>query len=73
MWDQCLYLPDWKIGEDYDALTEEWSAELKWINPPFSRTLEFLYKALIEFLKGRSSVLLVPNRSIKRGIEKNLI
>ena len=60
MWNQCPYNPNWTSGRDYDIYAEDWCAANNWVNPPFSRGQTTIIKALIEFIKGRSSVLLIP-------------
>jgi hypothetical protein len=60
LYDICLYRELWKRGYYNDTLDEEWSYKLKWGNITFSHVALFLIKALIEFIKGKNIVLLLP-------------
>ena len=60
IFDLCLLKEDWRQGFNFDALKENWSHKVNYANVPFSQTKLFLYKALIEFLKGKNIILLLP-------------
>ena len=60
VFDVCLFMEHWKNGINYDALSEEWSYKLNWGNIPYSHVTAFLIKAIIEFLKGKNIVLMLP-------------
>ncbi len=64
VFDICLFREKWMKGYFYDALTTEWSFRSNWANIPFSHALPFLIKALIEFLKGKEIVLLMPTNQL---------
>lgn len=74
-WSTPQYLYDFFIGElkcfdpcplnaDFDGLTCDWS-DLCFINPPFSKIMSFVEKAIFEFEHGRldRAFFLVPSRT----------
>ena len=73
MYDVCPYKPNWTDGWDFDALAENWPADINWANCPFSYSQEFVNKALIEFMKGRSVILLLPYLSQVAATGKALL
>ena len=60
MQDLCVFQPNWHARSHYDALKQPWPTCLNYVNPPFSRALEFLAYGLWQWLEGVNSVLLVP-------------
>lgn len=52
-----------------DGLSQDWNAELVWLNPPYGRILkEWVSKALSEFDKGNAKkiIMLLPSRTDTR-------
>ncbi len=65
---------DWRQGFNFDAVKENWSHKVNWANVPFSHTKLFLYKALIEFLKGKNIILLLPkNQLVQKAMYEELL
>lgn len=60
MFDICIFNENWRMGNYYDALLEDWNQKMNWGNIPFSYSVFFLIKANIEFLKGKNIVLYIP-------------
>ena len=38
LYDVCPFKPEWTAGADFDALAENWPAEINWVNCPFSQS-----------------------------------
>ena len=50
--------------EEDNALIQDWSGEVCWMNPPYGREIKkFMKKAYEESLKGTTIVCLVPSRT----------
>ena len=55
--------------EPFDGLIEEWG-ESNFVNPPYSDITAWMYKADIEWKKGKKIVLLVPSRTDTKWFHK---
>ena len=73
LYDVCPLKEDWKAGEDFDALCDSLPGDVNWCNPAFSISQLFLIKALTEFIKGKSCVVLLPQQCTMTPVAKTLI
>ena len=73
LYDVCPLKENWKAGEDFDALCDSWPGDVNWCNPAFSKAQLFLIKALTEFIKGKSCVVLLPQQCTMTPVAKTLI
>ena len=48
---------------DQDGLTSEWKGDKVFVNPPYSRPLPWIEKAIVESKKGKTIALLVKHDS----------
>jgi hypothetical protein len=67
-WDPCplnkeYQAYDWKTGEYKDGLLVEWKANKIYINPPYSKPLPWIERAILESKKGKTIALLVKHDS----------
>ncbi len=61
MWDPCAFQPDWHHKTHYNALTHLWQGDFIFCNPPYSIGAKFVSKCLLEFLRGKNIVMLIPS------------
>ena len=51
------------FSEEYDGLSQDWSNDICWMNPPYGREIgKWVKKAHEESLKGATVVALLPSR-----------
>ena len=60
--DENHKLPKYYTQED-DGLTQDWSGEVVFCNPPYSKVKQWIQKSYEESLKGAMVVLLIPART----------
>ena len=73
VWDPCLFREFFNMYQHFDALLKSWPHRLIFLNTPFSIAALFLIKCLLEFMRGRNIVLLLPTYSLQTKIFKTLI
>ena len=75
--DPFLFQKDWNIRTHYDAFTALWRRDqINFCNPPYTQVAATIFKALIEFMNGCSSVLLIPKDCLGKtegSLKKSLI
>jgi hypothetical protein len=59
-WDPCIFQPYWHHKSHYNALTHLWQGDFKFCNPPYSLGAKFVSKCLLEFLRVKYIVMLIP-------------
>lgn len=57
---------------DDDALTQDWSNQIVYCNPPYSKLKDFAKKAQEEASKGATVVMLVPARTDTKAFHDHL-
>ncbi|PTC03192.1 phage N-6-adenine-methyltransferase [Vibrio mediterranei] len=57
---------------DDDALTQDWSHQIVYCNPPYSKLKDFAKKAQEEASKGATVVMLVPARTDTKAFHDHL-
>jgi phage N-6-adenine-methyltransferase len=57
---------------DDDALTQDWSHQIVYCNPPYSKLKDFAQKAQEEASKGATVVMLVPARTDTKAFHDHL-
>ncbi len=66
LFDVFQYKTDWHPERVYNGFTAEWPKNfINFVNPPYSQSASALFKAQLEFLRGRSSVLLIQSKSVQ--------
>ena len=63
-WDVCPLKPGWKPNKDFDCFRDRYPAVLNRMNPPWSVGRAAAPKAVLELLRGTSTVMLVPHSSV---------
>jgi hypothetical protein len=58
--DPCVFRQNWSHDTHYNGLLESWHGDFVFCNPPYSVGAKFISKGILEFLKGRNVILLVP-------------
>jgi hypothetical protein len=58
--DPCIYLEKWSENINYNGLYEKWLGNFHFCNPPFSIGSRFISKAILEFIRGKNIILLLP-------------
>jgi site-specific DNA-methyltransferase (adenine-specific) len=48
------------FDKDQDGLQQDWQGSFVWVNPPYSKKMEWIEKATLESKKGAKIVLLLP-------------
>ncbi|HHX8485333.1 TPA: phage N-6-adenine-methyltransferase [Vibrio diabolicus] len=65
-------LCDYYFTAEDDALSQDWSGEVVYCNPPYSKLKEFSKKAKQEAEKGATVVMLVPSRTDTEAFHEHL-
>jgi hypothetical protein len=63
MWDPCAFQPGWHHKTHYNALMHLWQGDFIFCNPPYSIGAKFVSKCLLEFLRGKNIVMLIPSET----------
>ena len=64
LYDLCEFNQEWTESSHFNAFTADWPTNrICFMNPPFSQTSPAIYKAMLEFCKGKNVVLLVKYTS----------
>ncbi len=64
LYDLCEFDEYWRESSHFNAFTADWPTNrICFMNPPYSQTSPAIYKAILEFSKGKNVVLLVKYTS----------
>ena len=63
--DKYRYNPLWKNDTCYNALVGPWRRyRFNFLNPNYTLGTSCVYKPIIEFLKGKNSVIVIPSTTV---------
>ncbi|WP_372880289.1 phage N-6-adenine-methyltransferase [Psychromonas sp.] len=65
-------LCDYYFTAEDDALSQDWSGQTVYCNPPYSKTRQFAEKAMEESIKGATVVMVLPARTDTRAFHDSL-
>jgi len=67
--DELDYFDPCPLNSTFDGLQIEWKTK-NFVNPPYSKIKEFVYKAMEEHKKGKEVILLIPARTDTKYFRK---
>jgi hypothetical protein len=73
MWDPCQFYPNWHHKTHYNGLNNLWQGDFIFCNPPYSIGAKFVSKCLLEFLRGKNIVMLIPQQTANGAFGKKYL